>query len=59
MKNGLELANERMYLVQKIDEKLNELTKAENITDKERLEKDIDRLEELLHDNKKLLEKLK
>ena len=59
MKNGLELANERMYLVQKIDEKLNELTKAENITDKERLEKDIDRLEELLHDNKKLLEELK
>ena len=59
MKNGLELANERMYLVQKIDEKLNELTKAENITDKERLEKDIDRLEELLHDNKKLLEQLK
>ena len=59
MQNGLELANERMYLVQKIDEKLNELTKAENITDKERLEKDIDRLEELLHDNKKLLEKLK
>ena len=59
MQNGLELANERMYLVQKIDEKLNELTKVENITDKERLEKDIDRLEELLHDNKKLLEKLK
>ena len=59
MKNGLELANERMYLVQKIDEKLNELTKADNITDKERLERDIDRLEELLHDNKKLLEQLK
>ena len=59
MKNGLELANERMYLVQKIDEKLNELTKAENITDKERLEKDIDVLEEKLHDNKKLLEELK
>ena len=59
MKNGLELANERMYLVQKIDEKLNELTKAENITDKERLEKDIDVLEGLLHDNKKLLEQLK
>ena len=59
MKNGLELANERMYLVQKIDEKLNELTKAENITERERIEKDIDRLEELLHDNKKLLEKLK
>ena len=59
MKNGLELANERMYLVQKIDEKLNELTNAENITDKERLEKDIDVLEGLLHDNKKLLEQLK
>ena len=59
MKNGLELANERMYLVQKIDEKLNELTRAENITDKERLEKDIDVLEGLLHDNKKLLEQLK
>ena len=59
MKNGLELANERMYLVQKIDEKLNELTKAENITERERIEKDIDRLEELLHDNKKLLEELK
>ena len=59
MKNGFELANERMYLVQKIDEKLNELTKAENITERERIEKDIDRLEELLHDNKKLLEELK
>ena len=59
MKNGLELANERMYLVQKIDEKLNELTRAENITDKERLEKDIDVLEGLLHDNKKSLEELK
>lgn len=59
MKNGLELANERMYLVQKIDEKLNELTKAENITERERIKKDIDRLEELLHDNKKLLEQLK
>ena len=59
MKNGLELANERMYLVQKIDEKLNKLTKAENITERERIEKDIDRLEELLHDNKKLLEQLK
>ena len=59
MKNGFELANERMYLVQKIDEKLNELTKVDNITDRERLERDIDRLEELLHDNKKLLEQLK
>ena len=59
MQNGLELANERMYLVQKIDEKLNKLTKAENITERERIEKDIDRLEELLHDNKKLLEQLK
>ena len=59
MQNGLELANERMYLVQKIDEKLNELTKAENITERERLEKDIDVLEGLLHDNKKLLEQLK
>ena len=59
MKNGLELANERMYLVQKIDEKLNELTKAENITERERIEKDIDVLEGLLHDNKKLLEQLK
>lgn len=59
MKNGLELANERMYLVQKIDEKIDELTKADNITDRERLERDIDRLEELLHDNKKLLEQLK
>ena len=59
MKNGLELAIERMYLVQKIDEKLNELTKVDNITDRERLERDIDRLEELLHDNKKLLEQLK
>ena len=59
MKNGLELANERMYLVQKIDEILNELTKAENITERERIEKDIDVLEGLLHDNKKLLEQLK
>ena len=59
MKNGLELANERMYLVQKIDEKLNELTKAENITERERIEKDIDVLEEKLHDNKKSLEELK
>ena len=59
MKNGLELANERMYLVQKIDEKLNELTKVDNITDRERLERDIDVLEEKLHDNKKLLEELK
>ena len=59
MQNGLELANERMYLVQKIDEKLNELTKAENITERERIEKDIDVLEGLLHDNKKLLEQLK
>ena len=59
MKNGLELANERMYLVQKIDEKLNELTKVDNITDRERLERDIDGLEELLHDNEKVLGQLK
>ena len=59
MKNGLELANERILIINEIQNKIDELTKAENITDKERLEKDIDRLEELLHDNKKLLEKLK
>lgn len=59
MKNGLELANERILIINEIQNKIDELTKVENITDKERLEKDIDRLEELLHDNKKLLEKLK
>ena len=37
----------------------NELAKVENITDRERLERDIDILEEKLHDNKKLLEELK
>ena len=59
MQNGLELANERLGLNNEIQMKIDELTKAENITERERIEKDIDRLEELLHDNKKLLEKLK
>ena len=59
MQNGLELANERLGLINEIQMKIDELTKAENITERERIEKDIDRLEELLHDNKKLLEKLK
>ena len=59
MQNGLELANERLGLINEIQMKIDELTKAENITDRERLERDIDVLEGLLHDNKKLLEKLK
>ena len=59
MQNGLELANERLGLINEIQMKIDELTKAENITERERIEKDIDVLEGLLHDNKKLLEKLK
>ena len=59
MKNGLELVNERMLILYQLEVKLNELAKVENITDRERLERDIDVLEEKLHDNKKLLEELK
>ena len=59
MQNGLELANERLGLINEIQMKIDELTKAENITERERIEKDIDVLEGLLHDNKKLLEELK
>ena len=60
MKNGLELANERMLILYQLEVKLNELAKVENnIADRERLERDIDILEEKLHDNKKLLEELK
>ena len=59
MKNGLELANERLQIINDIQEKIDELQKVNNISDRERLERDIDRLEELLHDNKKLLEQLK
>ena len=59
MKNGLELANERLQIINDIQEKIDELQKVNNITDRERLEKDIDVLEEKLHDNKKLLEELK
>ena len=59
MKNGFELANERMLILYQLEVKLNELAKVENITDRERLERDIDILEEKLHDNKKLLEQLK
>ena len=59
MKNGLELANERISILYQLDVKLNELSKVENITDRERLERDIDILEEKLHNNKKLLEELK
>ena len=59
MKNGFELVNERMLILYQLEVKLNELAKVENITDRERLEKEIDILEEKLHDNKKLLEQLK
>ena len=60
MKNGLELSNERMLILYQLEVKLNELAKVENnIADRERLERDIDVLEEKLHDNKKLLEELK
>ena len=59
MKNGLELANERLQIINDIQEKIEELQKVKNITDRERLERDIDILEEKLHDNKKLLEQLK
>ena len=59
MKNGLELANERMLILYQLEVKLNELAKVENITDRERLEKEIDKLESDLHDNKKLLEEMK
>ena len=60
MKNGFELANERMLILYQLEVKLNELAKVENnIADRERLERDIDILEEKLHDNKKLLEELK
>ena len=60
MKNGFELANERMLILYQLEVKLNELAKVENnIADRERLERDIDILEEKLHDNKKLLEQLK
>ena len=59
MKNGLELANERMLILYQLEVKLNKLAKVENISDRERLERDIDVLEEKLHDNKKLLEELK
>ena len=46
MKNGLELANERLQIINDIQEKIDELQKVNNITDRERLEKDIDILEE-------------
>ena len=59
VKNGLELANERLQIINDIQEKIDELQKVNNISDKERLERDIDVLEEKLHDNKKLLEELK
>ena len=59
MKNGLELANERLQIINDIQEKIDELQKVNNTTDRERLERDIDILEEKLHDNKKLLEELK
>ena len=59
MKNGLELANERLQIINDIQEKIDELQKVNNIADRERLERDIDVLEEKLHDNKKLLEELK
>ena len=59
MKNGLELANERMLILYQLEVKLNELAKVANISDRERLERDIDVLEEKLHNNKKLLEELK
>ena len=59
MKNGFELASERMLILYQLEVKLNELAKVENITDRERLERDIDILEEKLHDNKKLLEEMK
>ena len=59
MKNGLELANERLQIINDIQEKIDELQKVNNINDRERLEKDIDVLEDNLHDNKKLIEELK
>ena len=59
MKNGLELANERLQIINDIQEKIDELQKVNDINDRERLERDIDVLEEKLHDNKKLLEELK
>ena len=59
MKNGLELANERLQIINDIQEKIDALQKVNNIADRERLERDIDVLEEKLHDNKKLLEELK
>ena len=59
MKNGFELASERMLILYQLEVKLNELAKVENITDRERLEKEIDKLESDLHDNKKLLEEMK
>ena len=59
MKNGFELANERLQIINDIQEKIDELQNVKNITDRERLERDIDILEEKLHDNKKLLEELK
>ena len=59
MKNGFELANERLQIISDIQEKIDELQKVNNIADRERLERDIDVLEEKLHDNKKLLEELK
>ena len=59
MKNGFELANERMSILYQLEVKLNELAKVENITDRERLEKEIDKLESDLHENKKLLQEMK
>lgn len=59
MKNGFELANERLQIINDIQEQIDELQKVKNITDRERLERDIDILEEKLHYNKKLLEELK
>ena len=59
MKNGFELASERLQIISDIQEKIDELQKVNNIADRERLERDIDVLEEKLHDNKKLLEQLK
>ena len=59
MKNGFELVNERMLILYQLEVKLNELAKVENITDRARLEKEIDKLESDLHENKKLLQEMK
>ena len=59
MKNGFELANERVSILYQLEVKLNELAKVKNITDRERLEKEIDKLESDLHEYKKLLQEMK